>query len=120
MIQLGEIEINLGKRKLAIGDKDIRLIPKEFDLLHYLVTNANLPLTHSKILQAVWGTDYGGQVEYLRVFIKQFRKKLEPEPSNPRYILTEHWLGYRFNLPEEQSRGSLPPAPVSDTRPTAR
>ena len=108
VFKLDDIEINLGRRKLVVGGKQIRLTPKEFDLLQYLVTNANIPLTHGKILQAVWGPDYGEQVEYLRVFVKQLRKKLEPEPANPRYILTEHWLGYRFHLPEEpQSGGSL-------------
>ncbi len=107
VFKIDELEINLGKRKLVVGGKDIRLTPKEFDLLQYLITNANVPLTHGKILQAVWGPDYGEQVEYLRVFVKQLRKKLEPEPANPRYILTEHWLGYRFNLPEEPPRGSL-------------
>jgi two-component system KDP operon response regulator KdpE len=105
VIRVGGVEINLAKRKLVVGGKDIRLTPKEFDLLHYLVTNANVPLTHGKILQAVWGPDYGQQVEYLRVFVKQLRKKLEPEPANPRYILTEHWLGYRFHLPEDPKRG---------------
>jgi two-component system KDP operon response regulator KdpE len=108
--KLDDVEINLGRRKLVVGGKDVRLTPKEFDLLQYLITNANVPLTHGKILQAVWGPDYGEQVEYLRVFIKQLRRKLEREPAHPRYILTEPWRGYRFNLPEERSRAASAPS----------
>ena len=98
------IEICFSTRKLVVRGKDVRLTPKEFDLLRYLVTNPNVPLAHRRILQAVWGSDYGEEVEYLRVFIKQLRKKLEPEPASPRYIFTEHWLGYRFHLPQEEPR----------------
>jgi two-component system, OmpR family, KDP operon response regulator KdpE len=105
-IKFDGIEISFSARKLVIRGKDVRLTPKEFDLLRYLVTNPNVPLTHRRILQAVWGSDYGEEVEYLRVFIKQLRKKLEPEPASPRYICTEHWLGYRFHLPQNDSRGS--------------
>jgi two-component system KDP operon response regulator KdpE len=109
VIKVDALEIHLAKRKVTVGGGVVRLTPKEFDLLQYLVTNANMPLTHGKILQAVWGPDYGGQVEYLRVFVKQLRKKLEPEPAKPRYIVTEHWLGYRFQLPEEPQGGLLSP-----------
>jgi two-component system, OmpR family, KDP operon response regulator KdpE len=78
----------------------VRLTPKEFDVLQYLISNANVPVPHTKLLQAVWGPDYGGEVEYLRVFVNQLRKKIEPEPAKPRYILTEPWVGYRFQMPE--------------------
>lgn len=98
-IAFDEIEIRLAMRKVSVGGKEIRLTPKEFDLLHYMVTNPNLPIPHGKLLQAVWGPDYGDQVEYLRVFINQLRKKLEPNPGKPRYLVTEPWIGYRFNLP---------------------
>jgi len=100
IIKIDDMEMNLVRRRVVVRGREIRLTPKEFDLLHYLVANPNIPLTHGKILQAVWGPDYGGEVEYLRVFVKQLRKKIEPEPASPRYILTEHWLGYRFHLPE--------------------
>jgi len=102
MIVFAGMEINFSTRKLIVQGKDVRLTPKEFDLLHYLAMNANLPLSHGKILQAVWGPDYGKEVEYLRVFIKQLRKKIEPDPGSPRYIVTEHWFGYRFRLPEAE------------------
>ena len=62
---------------------------------------ADVPIPHAKLLQAVWGPYYGDEVEYLRVFINQLRKKIEPEPSSPKYILTEPWVGYRFHLPKQ-------------------
>ncbi len=93
---LEELEIHLSARRVIVRGKEIRLTPKEFDLLHYLVSNPNIPIPHAKLLQAVWGPDYGDQVEYLRVFMNQLRKKIEPDPSHPRYLLTEPWVGYRF------------------------
>jgi len=95
-LHLDDVEINLSTRRVISKGKEVRLTPKEFDLLHYLVSNPNIPIPHAKLLQAVWGPDYGDQVEYLRVFINQLRKKIEPDPSNPRYLLTEPWVGYRF------------------------
>ena len=99
VIQLAGLEINLETRRIKKDGEEIRLTPKEFDLLHYLITNPNVPISHGKLLQAVWGPDYGQEVEYLRVFVNQLRKKIEPEPSKPRYILTEPWVGYRFAMP---------------------
>ena len=61
-----------------------------------------MPIPHGKLLQAVWGPDYGDQVEYLRVFMNQFRKKIEPDPQKPRYLITEPWVGYRFEMPKRQ------------------
>jgi len=74
--------------------------PKEFDLLRCLVVNGNKAVPHRKLLQAVWGPDYGDEVEYLRVFINALRKKVEPNPSKPKYLMTEPWVGYRFAVPE--------------------
>jgi two-component system KDP operon response regulator KdpE len=99
-VHLDGIEINLVKRRVITETGEARLTPKEFDLLHYLIANPNVPIPHAKLLQAVWGPDYGDQVEYLRVFMNRLRKKIEPDPSNPRYLLTESWVGYRFALPE--------------------
>lgn len=104
VVDLDGIEINLGTRHASARGKDIRFTPKEFEVLHYLVANANVAISHSRILQAVWGPDYGDEVEYLHVFINQLRKKIEPEPSKPRFILTEPWFGYRLNLPRASSR----------------
>jgi two-component system KDP operon response regulator KdpE len=97
-VQLGDLQINLMLRRVVAKGREIRLTPKEFDLLHYLVVNPNLPIPHARLLQAVWGPDYGDQVQYLRVFVNQLRKKIEPDPSHPRYILTEPWVGYKFAL----------------------
>jgi two-component system KDP operon response regulator KdpE len=92
------IEVNLGTRHVSANGRDIRLTPKEFDVLHYLLKNPNVAIPHGKILQAVWGPDYGNEVEYLHVFVNQLRKKIEPNPSKPKYILTEPWFGYRMHL----------------------
>jgi len=102
--RLDGLEINFGARRVLVAGVEVHLTPKEFALLSYLVANANVSLTHRQILQAVWGPDYGEEVEYLRVFVKQLRKKLELDPAHPRYILTEPWLGYRFAMP---SAGSM-------------
>lgn len=101
-VRLDDIEINLATRRVISGGREVRLTPKEFGLLQYLLANPNVPIPHGRLLQAVWGPDYGDQVEYLRVFMNQLRKKIEPDPAHPRYLLTEPWVGYRFALPEKQ------------------
>jgi two-component system KDP operon response regulator KdpE len=98
IIHLGDIEINLATRRLLVNGREVRLTPKEFDLLQYFAANPNIPIPHGKLLQAVWGPDYGSQVEYLRVFVNQLRKKIEPNPAKPIYLLTEPWVGYRFQV----------------------
>jgi two-component system KDP operon response regulator KdpE len=95
----GDLTIDFSSRQVVSQGHPVRLTPKEFDLLQYLVSNANKPVAHRKLLQTIWGPDYGDEVEYLRVFVSQLRKKIEPEPAKPRYILTEPWVGYRFVLP---------------------
>jgi two-component system KDP operon response regulator KdpE len=102
-VRLGEVEINMSTRRVISHGREVRLTPKEFDLLHFLMENPNIPIPHARLLQAIWGPDYGGQVEYLRVFMNQLRKKIEPDPSHPRYLLTEPWVGYRFASPEKTS-----------------
>jgi two-component system KDP operon response regulator KdpE len=97
-IKAGDLEIDLQTRRVRVRGETIRLTPKEFELLRQLAVHPNVPVPHMKLLQAVWGPDYGEEVEYLRVFINQLRKKIEADPSNPQYILTEPWVGYRFNL----------------------
>ena len=92
----GDLEIDFETRKIRSGKKAVRLTPKEFDLLRYLVSHAGKPVPHRELLQAVWGPDYGDQTDYLRVFITHLRKKIEPNPAKPQYILTEPWIGYRF------------------------
>ena len=97
-LQLDDLEINFTTRRVIAGGNEVRLTRKEFDLLQYLVTNANTPIPHRRLLQAIWGPDYGNEVVYLRVFINQLRKKIEPDPANPRYILTEPCVGYQFRV----------------------
>ena len=99
-ITLGNVEIDFQSRNLFVAGSPVRLTPKEFDLLRYFVLHPNKAIAHRELLQAVWGPDYGDEVEYLRVFVKQLRRKIEPRPDKPRYILTEPWVGYRFHLPE--------------------
>jgi two-component system KDP operon response regulator KdpE len=109
IIHLEGLEINLATRRLLVNGEEVRLTPKEFDLLNFFAANPNVPIPHGKLLQAVWGPDYGSQVEYLRVFVNQLRKKIEPNPAKPRFLLTEPWIGYRFQLPA-QSAGKTGPA----------
>jgi two-component system KDP operon response regulator KdpE len=90
------LEIDFEARTVRVRGKDVRLTPKEFDLLRYLVAHAGKPVTHRELLQAVWGPDYGDEPEYLRVFINQVRKKIEANPAQPKHIVTEPWVGYRF------------------------
>ena len=98
----GELEIDFEARKIRSGKKAVRLTPKEFELLRYLVAHAGKPVPHRELLQAIWGPDYGDQTDYLRVFITHLRKKIEPNPAKPQYILTDPWLGYRFETLEKE------------------
>src|SRR5450631_1309521 len=106
VLHLDGLEIRFHERRVRVNGRVARLTPTELDLLQYFVTHANSVLPHDKILQAVWGPDYGNEVEYLRVFVNQLRKKIEPDPARPRYILTEPWLGYRFDMPENVSQSA--------------
>ncbi len=96
----GELEIDFAARRVTLNGQSSRLTPKEFDLLKFLADHANKPIAHRKLLQTVWGPDYGDEVEYLRVVVNQLRKKIEPLPSKPKYLLTEPWVGYRFATTE--------------------
>ncbi len=99
-IRFGErVVINLATRRVLRDGKTLRLTPKEFELLSYLIAHPDTSISHAKLLQAVWGPDYGDQVEYLRVFMNQLRKKIELDPAQPRFLITEPWVGYRFARP---------------------
>ena len=95
------LTIDFARRSVTARGRNVRLTPKEFDLLHYLVTHANKAVPHRELLQSVWGPDYGEETEYLRVFVNQLRKKIEADPAKPKFLLTEPWVGYRFALPEK-------------------
>jgi two-component system KDP operon response regulator KdpE len=96
-----DFTVDFEARLVTVRGHAVHLTPKEFELLRHLVLNAGKPLTHRRLLQAVWGPDYGDEPEYLRVMINQLRKKLESDPTRPKLILTEPWVGYRFQAPRE-------------------
>jgi len=98
-----EMHLDFDNRTIVVQGKSVHLTPKEFELLRELVTNAGKPVSHRRLLQAVWGPDYGEETESLRVMVNQLRKKIEPDPANPRFIRTEPWIGYRFVLPQESA-----------------
>ncbi len=97
VLEVGDFRIDLESRSVFVREQEVHLTPKEYDLLVHFVRHAGKVLTHHTLLGAVWGGNYTEQGEYLRVFVGQLRKKIEPNPSSPRYILTEPWVGYRFN-----------------------
>jgi two-component system, OmpR family, KDP operon response regulator KdpE len=96
-IRVEGVLIDFGARTVTKESATLRLTPKELELLRYLTQHPNQALSHRELLQAVWGPDYGDQVDYLRVFIKNLRKKIEADPESPHLITTEPWVGYRFN-----------------------
>jgi len=96
-IEVGDFRIDLAAHKVLVREKEVHLTPKEFDLLVYLARHAGRVVPHRSLLASIWGGQSTEQVEYLRVFVGQLRKKLEPEASSPRYIVTEPWVGYRFD-----------------------
>jgi len=97
-----DLRIDFERRSVAVRERSVRLTPKEFDILRLLVANEGKAVPHRTLLQSVWGPDYGEETEYLRVFINQLRKKIEPDPRRPRYIRTEPWVGYRFEASNEE------------------
>lgn len=96
-----DLSIDFETRRVVVRRREVHLTPKEFELLRQLVSNQGKTLTHRRLLQAVWGPDYGDEPEYLRVVVNQLRKKIELDPAQPRLILTEPWVGYRFEPPRE-------------------
>ena len=91
-----DLTIDFENRQVIVRGRDVHLTPKEFDVLKHLVANLGKPLSHRRLLQAVWGPEYGEESENLRVVINQLRKKIESDPARPKYIVTEPWVGYRF------------------------
>jgi two-component system, OmpR family, KDP operon response regulator KdpE len=96
LIEIGDFKIDLAAHRVTVRGREVHLTPKEFDLLVYLARHPGKVITHRALLSAIWGGQSSEQVEYLRVFVGQLRKKLEPDSPTPRYILTEPWVGYRF------------------------
>ena len=109
ILQAGSLKMDTERRLLWKENEEIRLSPKEFDLLAFMMKNAGAPLTHVNLLRAVWGAEYGGELEYLRTYVRMLRKKIEADAARPQYILTEPWVGYRFRNPSDpdQSAGGV-------------
>ncbi|HTR67717.1 MAG TPA: response regulator transcription factor [Terriglobales bacterium] len=96
-ISAGDFHIDLASRLVSVAGQEVHLTPKEFDLLVYMAKNPGKVITHRALLAAVWGPNSTEQPEYLRVFVGQLRKKIESDPASPKYLLTEPWVGYRFD-----------------------
>jgi two-component system KDP operon response regulator KdpE len=104
----GDLKIDLDRRILWKAGEEIHLSPKEFDLMSLLMKNQGAPLTHAKLLRSIWGPEYGGELEYLRSYVRMLRKKIENDPAKPEYILTEPWVGYRFRNPTDPDAPEVP------------
>ncbi len=102
VITVGPIILDPKRRTVMKDGQHIHLTPKEFDLLYILMANAGRPIHHARLLTKIWGPEYGGELEYLRTFIHQLRKKLEADPANPKYLLTDLHIGYRFSEGERR------------------
>jgi two-component system KDP operon response regulator KdpE len=96
-IVIGDILLDPGRHLVEKKGRAVHLTPKQFELLHFLMANAGRPIPHAKLLRSVWGPEYGNELEYLRTFIRQIRIKIEEDPANPKYLLTDSHIGYRFS-----------------------
>jgi two-component system KDP operon response regulator KdpE len=96
-LSIGHFDVDFDDHRVRIHGQPVRLTPKEFDLFLFMARRPNRVLAHRALLEAVWGTGFAEHSEYLRVFVGQLRKKIEPSPANPLYFITEPWIGYRFN-----------------------
>jgi two-component system KDP operon response regulator KdpE len=105
IIAIGEIELDPERRIVKRSGLAIHLTPKEFELLHFLMSHAGRPLAHARILAAVWGPEYGGELEYLRTFVRQLRKKLGDDALAPKYLVTDSRIGYRFRAEADLATG---------------
>jgi two-component system KDP operon response regulator KdpE len=102
LIRHGQLELDPVKYRVLKNGRPIHMTPKEFEMLHYLMMHAGEPIPHARLLKSVWGPEYGNELEYLRTFVRQLRKKIEDDPKNPQYLLTDAYVGYRFNeLPQK-------------------
>ena len=103
ILHLGHLEVNFVTRRVGAGGREIRLNRKEFEMLQYLACHSDTSLSHGELLEAIWGPGYRHEVAYLRVLIRRLRKKIEPDPEHPRYIVSEPALGYRFLITPRES-----------------
>jgi two-component system KDP operon response regulator KdpE len=106
ILRVGGLELDMKQRVLQRNGESVHLTPTEFHLLALLMRHEGVPVPHAKLLRSIWGPEYGNELEYLRSFVKALRKKIEPNPSQPRYILTEPWFGYRMCSPSAGECGA--------------
>lgn len=97
VIMVGDVCLDSARHLVQKKGRMVHLTPKQFELLHFLMANAGKPVPHGKLLRSVWGPEYGNELEYLRTFVRQVRMKIEDDPANPKYLLTESHIGYRFS-----------------------
>jgi two-component system KDP operon response regulator KdpE len=114
VLRAGELELELEHRILRKGGKEIHLSPKEFEVLAFLMQHKDIPVTHARLLRAVWGFEYGNEPDYLRSYVKTLRKKIEDDPGRPEYILTEPWVGYRLRDPHDPNSPAAEPAQAAE------
>jgi two-component system KDP operon response regulator KdpE len=101
-LRYGQLELDPVKYRVLKSGRPIHMTPKEFEMLHYLMMHAGEPIPHARLLKSVWGPEYGNEIEYLRTLVRQLRKKIEDDPKNPQYLLTDAYVGYRFTeLPQQ-------------------
>jgi two-component system KDP operon response regulator KdpE len=103
VLRVGALELDIKRRLFLKEGREVHLSPTEFDLLAYLMRHSGVPIEHSKLLQSIWGPEYGAELEYLRSYVRLLRKKIETDPARPEYILTEPWFGYRFRDPSAEA-----------------
>jgi two-component system, OmpR family, KDP operon response regulator KdpE len=96
IVTIGDIRLDAARHRVEKHGEEVHLTPKEFDVLHHLMVNAGRPVPHQRLLSLIWGPEYGGEREYLRVLVNQLRKKIEDDPAHPAFILTDSYIGYRF------------------------
>lgn len=104
LLQAGDLELHINRRELYRQGNIVHLTPTEFELLALLMRNQGTPVTHAKLLRAIWGPEYGTELDYLRSFVKTLRQKVEADTANPKYIVTVPWVGYRFCNPLDESQ----------------
>jgi two-component system KDP operon response regulator KdpE len=111
ILRAGELELDLTNRILRKCGREVRLTQREFDILAFLMSHLDMPVPHARLLKAVWGPEYGGETEYLRTYVRLLRRKIEKDPAQPEYILTEPWVGYRFRDSTDIQLASSPDSP---------
>jgi two-component system, OmpR family, KDP operon response regulator KdpE len=108
VLRVGDLEMDMERHSLRRAGNIVHLTPTEFDVLALLMRNQGVPVTHAKLLRAVWGPEYGTELDYLRSYVRTLRKKIENDPACPKYIVTEPWVGYRFCDPADSVHGLAP------------